>query len=84
VCVLGIPAVRYNLQHFLYYFFHEVLLETLGEHPRQHGDQLRLVPPAALLDAEAGRSAAVVPAGRLHITHEFVDFYGITMRGRRD
>src|SRR5437870_4453887 len=84
VSVLGIPAGRYDLHRFLYHFFMKCFWNPeLSFHDNTVINYDWYHPQLCSMHTPEEVRQWFQRAG-LHITHEFVDFYGITMRGRLD
>lgn len=83
VPLLGIEAGRYDVQRFLYHFFMKCYWNPDMSHDENVAVNYDWYHPQLATRHTLEEVEAWFAANRLEVVHRFVDFYGITMRGRR-
>ena len=82
VDVLQIPAGEYDLQRFVYHFFAKIFWNNEFNFEDNAVINYDWYHPQDCTRHTAEEVRAWFKENNLKITHEFVDFYGITMRGK--
>lgn len=83
VPLLGIEAGRYDVQRFLYHFFMKCYWNPGMSYDENVAVNYDWYHPQLATRHTAQEVEGWFAANGLEIEHRFVDFYGITMRGRR-
>jgi SAM-dependent methyltransferase len=84
VSVLGIEAGEYDLQRFIYHFFMKCFWNPGLSYEDNVAINYDWYHPQLCSRHTIDEVREWFHKADLKIVHEFVDFYGITMRGRRD